>query len=489
MNLTHVAVLLAYVALMLAIGLWFARGKNTSTGEDFVLAGRSLPAWVLGGTMLATFVGSGSVIGGANFAYTYGLLPGLLFFSGTVVGTFVMVALARRVRVLSTHTIPELFEMRYNRAVRVVGTVIILVAFIGITAYQFTGAGYIFSLITPLSEDTGAILAALLITFLAMTGGLKSVAWSDALSSLLIVFALWVAVFIVVGVDVGTDNLGALGTVGEEGTFGGLTGLQMFSYILPVFVLLLGDQNMYQRLGAAKNERAAFTGAMIFAGGSIIMVTPVVLLAVSSAVLQPGIEADLAVLSLSDQQFTPGLVGGALLAGAFALIVTTGSSYLLTCSSNIVHDLVGQLRRDNPPSDRANLWIGRVAVLAIAVLGFVMVNFFPNVLALQMYAYTMYGAAITPVVLAAVFWKRATAPGALAGMIAGGVATLAWEITGSTDIVQSVMIALPVAVLTMVVVSLLTTPDRRSAETLDDAEHAAEEEVRRNRATEAQAND
>ena len=64
-------------------------------------------------------------------------------------------------------------------------------------------AGYIFSLITPLDEQTGAVVAALLITFLALSGGLKSVAWTDFLSAILIVFALWVALFLVVGVDVG----------------------------------------------------------------------------------------------------------------------------------------------------------------------------------------------------------------------------------------------------------------------------------------------
>lgn len=300
------------------------------------------------------------------------------------------------------------------------------------------------------------MVAALLITFLALSGGLKSVAWTDFLSAILIVFALWVALFLVVGVDVG--GLSPLAEVyAGAGALGGLSVLQMLGFILPVLVLLLGDQNMYQRLAAAKSDGAALWGAVLFCVGSVVMIVPIVLLSVASAHLQPGIEADMAVLSLSDGRFTPAVVGGALLAGAVALIITTGSSYLLTCSSNVVHDLVGQLRRKKP-SDAANLWIGRLAVAVVAVLGFVMVSFFPSVLALQMYAYTMYGVTITPVLLAGLFWKRANGAGAMSALVVGAAVTLFWEISGRSADLNSVIVALPASVAALVLVSLLTPP-------------------------------
>ncbi|MBE9403308.1 sodium:solute symporter family protein [Brachybacterium sp. Marseille-Q2903] len=458
MNITHIVVLVIYVVLMLAVGAWFGRSKQTASGEDFMLAGRSLPAPVLAGTMLATFVGSGSIIGGANFAYSYGVLPGFLFFSGTIIGTLVLIAIAKRVRGLANYTIPELFEQRFSRATRLVATIMMLVAFIGIAAYQFTGAGYIISLITPLDGTTGSILAAVLITFLALAGGLKSVAWTDYISAIMIVFALWVTLFFVIGVDLGgVSELGSVGS-GQGGVFGGLSPIQMLGFALPLLALILGDQNMYQRLSSAKDEKAAHKGAILFFFGAIIMIVPIVLLAVSSAVLQPGIEPDMAVLSLSDARFTPGAIGGALLAGAFALVVTTGSSYLLTCSLNIVHDLVGQVSPKTPQNPARDMWLGRAAVLGVAVLAYVMVQFFPSVLALQMYAYTMYGATITPVVLAALFWKRATAVGALAAMLVGGVATIGWEVSGRAAEVNSVIVSLPLAIIALVVGSLLTRP-------------------------------
>lgn len=402
MQLTHIIVLLGYVLLMVLIGAWFSRSKMVASGDDFMLAGRSLPTPVLAGTLLATFVGSGSIIGGANFVYTYGPLAGIFFFSGTIVGILCLYFMATKVRRQSHHTIPEMLEERFGRPVRILATVIILVAFIGITAYQFTGAGYILSIITPLSTAQGAILATILITFLALGGGLKSVAWTDFVSVVVIVLALVTTLFIVFLNDVGgigsyVNRLDpAMTTI-----TGSLTPLQLLGYFLPLFLLILGDQNMHQRLAAGRDEKTARSATIVFFFGAIVILGTIILLASASSILNPGVEPDLAVLSLAGSDFTPLGIGGLLLAGAFALIVTTGSSYLLTCSGNIVYDLAFQRRSAKPDAHKA-LKLGRWAVLAVAILAYVMGQYFPSVLALQMYAYTMYGVAITPVVLAAV---------------------------------------------------------------------------------------
>ena len=462
MQTTHIVILLAYIALMILVGAWFARSKAVSTGDDFVLAGRSLPAPVLTGTLLATFVGSGSIIGGASFIYEYGPLAGLVFFGGTFTGIICLYFLATKVRRASHRTIPQLLQARFGIRVRVIATIIVLVAYIGITAYQFTGAGYILSLITPLSTVQGTIVAALLITFLALGGGLKSVAWTDFLSAFIIAIALLAAVFYIFVFDIGgfgsyVDRLDpALRSIN-----GSLTPIQMLGFFLPLFLLILGDQNMHQRLAAAKNEKAARSATIGFFFGAILIVGPIILLASASSFLQPGIDPDMAVLSLGTSGAVPTGIGGMLLAGAFALIITTGSSYLLTCSGNIVYDLVFESKRVEF-DDKKALKLGRWAVLAVAVLGYVMVQFFPSVLALQMYAYTMYGVSITPVVLAALFWKRATATGAVASMIAGGLMTILWQLSPWSGDVNAIVISLPVALLTLISVSLATKITREA---------------------------
>ena len=454
MSGTYLTLMIVYLVFMAIVALWFSRAAAMRDGDDFVLAGRSLPTVVLGGTMLATFVGSGSIVGGANFVYTYGPIAGLFFFAGTIVGILCLLLIAPKVRSEGFRTVPQLLEDRFGTPARVVGTVMILIAFIGITAYQFTGAGYIVSLMAPVSTTQGAVIAAVTITLLAVSGGLKSVAWTDTVSSALVVLGLATCLTYVFATDVGgfgsyVDRLDpALRTV-----TGGLTPLALFGYFLPVFLLILGDQNMHQRLAAARDQRTAARAVLLFFGGALLMITPIVLLASSSSFLLPGIEPDTAVLALAGGEVTPELIGGLLLVGAFALIITTGSSYLLTSSANVVWDMLF-LRSPERAAGRAGMLTGRVSVLVVAVLAYVMVQFFPSVLALQMYAYTMYGAALTPVILAALFWRRVGPVGAVATIVVGAVVTVAWEIVEPSDL-NAVVVSLPAAVLTLVVTTLL----------------------------------
>ena len=450
------AVIIIYIAGMLAVGFWFSRRSQVSDGKDYMLAGQGLGAPVLAGTMLTTFVGSGSVIGGASFVYQNGPLVGIFFFLGTIAGALALGFIAKRVRQNSFSTVPQLLTARFGNGVGILGTVIVLLAFIGITGTQFTGAGYIFSLLTPLTEGQGAIAAFFLIVFLAMSGGLKSVSWTDFLSALLILGGLLSAVAYVYlahfdGFGDYTDRLPDQ----LQSFTGTLTPLQILGFFLPLFLLILGDQNMHQRLAAAKDAKTAQRATYYFFGAGILMIAPIIFLASFSRVLLPNISPDMAILGLADSSFTPEMVGAIILATALALVLTTGSSYLLASSGSIVYDLLFRnTQKRESLSGRQQVLYSRLSVMIIAVLAFVIVQFFPTFLSLQMYAYTMYGAAVTPVVLAALFWKRVSVAGAASSMIVGSVATIAWEVWGGS--VNSVVISFPLALFTLVAVSLTT---------------------------------
>lgn len=458
MNTVHVIVLVIYLLLMVGIGLWFSRRSQVAGADDFMFAGRRLPRPVLIGTLLATWVGSGTIIGGANFAYTYGPLASIFFFAGTPVGIIVLFFIAGKVREAAKHTVPELLEERFGTTTRMVAVVITVLAYVGIVAYQFIGGGYILSLITPLSTGQATVLTGLLIAFLAVGGGLLSVAWTDFMSAVIIVVSLFVALGYVFVQDVGgfgsyVDRLAAPMTT----LSGGLSGLQLLGYFLPLFLLILADQNMYQRLASAQDTGTAKTSTVGFFFSSFLVTVPVILLASAASFLLPGIDPDTGVLSLASEGFVPSVVGGLILAGAFAFIVTTGSSFLLSSAGNIVYDLYTRFSR-HEVEDRRRLFVHRLSVLAIAVLAYVLGQFFPSVLALQVYAYTVYGVAIAPAVFAVLFWPRATTAGVLSSMILATVTTITWETLGLSEDVNAVIVSLPVALVALVVVSLLTKP-------------------------------
>ena len=110
----------------------------------------------------------------------------------------------------------------------------------------------------------------------------------------------------------------------------------------------------------------------------------------------------------------------------------------------------------------------RLTIIVFSVLAVLLTLYFPTVLALQMTAYTMYGAAITPAILFALFSKRVTPAGGLAGILVGGLVTIVWTLMGTPGGVQCAIVAVPASVIAILVVSALTksTDPGRSLEAL-----------------------
>ncbi|MQA01896.1 MAG: sodium:solute symporter family protein [Streptosporangiales bacterium] len=470
MQTVHIIVLVLYLAVMVAIGVYFTRGSKVATGDDFMFAGRRLPNIVMIGTLLATWVGSGTIIGGANFAYTYGPFAGLIFFAGTPIGILVLFFAAAKVRALAKYTVPELLEARFGPTTRMVGALVILLAYVGIIAYQLIGGGYVISLVTPLSTGQATVALAVLVTFLAIGGGLFSVAWTDFLSAMVIVFSLVVSVPIVLAaIGSPADYLAELPETSQQLT-GGLSGLQLLGFFLPLLLLILADQNMYQRLAAARDAGTARSSTVGFFLGSFLIIIPVALLAAAASVVLPNLEdADTAVLSLASEGIVPAVIGGLLLAGALAFIVTTATSFMLSVGGNLLYDFYLRFTK-REVSDHSRLRLHRLAVLLVALCAYILGQFFPTVLELQIHSYTIYGVGITPAVIGMLFWRRVTTAGALASMISGAAAVLIWEFPlGKPMELNSVLIALPISVLALVVGSLLTKPDEQRQRAVEEA--------------------
>ena len=104
MSIYLIAVVI-YLAVMALMGVYFSR-NSIDTSQDFMAAGRSLPLWVMTGTLLATFVGSGTVVGGASFIYQYGPWAAIFNLSGGIFGIIVLYFIAGRVRKGEAYTVP-----------------------------------------------------------------------------------------------------------------------------------------------------------------------------------------------------------------------------------------------------------------------------------------------------------------------------------------------------------------------------------------------
>jgi SSS family solute:Na+ symporter/sodium/proline symporter len=150
----------------------------------------------------------------------------------------------------------------------------------------------------------------------------------------------------------------------------------------------------------------------------------------------------------------PMIIGCVTLAAIVAVIVSTADSFLLVPSTNFMRDIYQ--RFINPDlSQKKMVLYSRITVVVLGVIAFLQLRFFESVLEMALYAYTMYGVGITPVVLAAFFWKRATAAGGVSSIAAGMIVTLLWEIAPLYDL-ATVYPALAASLLCLIVVSLLT---------------------------------
>ncbi len=172
------AIVLGLIVLtLLAVSL--GRVSKVKTKADYLVAGRSLPAIVLIFTLLSSWIGSGSLLAGAENAYKHGF-PALWQAAGGWAGLLIIYFIAPRARKFAQFTIPDLLEARYNQTARVLGVIAVLFAYTAITSYQFIGGGDILHLIFPsvTARHGQEIIAAFVIVFTAIAG-MSSVAYMD----------------------------------------------------------------------------------------------------------------------------------------------------------------------------------------------------------------------------------------------------------------------------------------------------------------------
>ncbi|WP_306057185.1 sodium:solute symporter family protein [Natronococcus wangiae] len=453
-NITLLYIVGAYLVVMLGVGVW-AYGK-TNTAEDFMVAGRSLGAVIIAGTLLATWMGSGTITGSRNsVAYDNGLLPAMLLATGSLIGIGCLKALAPRIRSFDKLTIPAMIEKELGKEGRIISLLVIAFAYVGIVSYQFIGLGFVLNVTAGISIEQGTIIGAVIIIVLAAIGGLMSVAYTDAISAFLMLGGLVVAVPFVIVEAGGWTEITANVPETHLDTLGDLSFLEFFALWAPPLLLLLGDQNMYQRIIAGETDEGTNTGIVAWFVGVIASAILIPVIAFSSRAMFPELDPGMALIATTT--VIPTWIGGILLAAAAAFIVTTGSSYLLSACTNLSQDLYGEFI--NPgASDEQIFLLTRAFVVILGIFAFVLGQYFPTVLEVQMYSYTAYGAAITPPLLAIFLMReRLTKLGGLSGMIVGALLAITWDtVLASPYGLDAVIVAAPIGGLLIVVVSYLT---------------------------------
>ena len=455
-----------YVGILFLIGSW--RSRRVRTGDDFLIAGRTLPARVLVFTLLATWIGSGSLFAGAGLGYRAGF-PALWQSAGAWVGIALIYFIAPRVRRIAQYTVPDILELRYGPAARVLGTITTVLAYSTIAAYQFRGGGRLLGLAAGVEPSTGALITAIVCVAYTSLAGMLSIAYLDVGNGLMMTVGVTLAIAFLIG-DAGgfSSAVGALrpDQVSLFGTLG-TTEPAALALFLPTLFLLLGEANMYQKFFSARDERAARLAVVGWIAGTIVVEVLIDSTGVFASTVVPGMataESEEIVIRVA-MQVLPTALGLLLVCGAAAIIISTANSFLLTPATNLIRDVYQ--RFVNPSvTDRQVLLYTRLIVTCLGALGYIAGNFFPTILSMALWAYTMYGAGVTPALLGAFIWPRASRLGGVLSILTGMLTTLAWEIAGLVRAVDgnpvypfgwpTIFPALALSIGTLIVVSLLT---------------------------------
>jgi solute:Na+ symporter, SSS family len=435
--------------------------------EDFMVAGRSVPTHRLVGTLLCTWIGSGSLLAGAGLAARVGFAE-LWMAAGAWVGIVLVYFLAARVRRIAEFTVPDILELRYNKYARILGTIVIIIAYTTIVGYQFRGGGFVLNLIADIPVERGVLItAAFIITFTAFAGMLSIVS-VDIINGAVITAAVLIAAPVVFFSIGGGEHLTAVLDPSHFELFGGYNFLWAMGIFFPTFFLLLGESNMYQKFFSARNEKSARTAVLWWVVGTIVVETAIASLAIFANSHFNLVETEQIILHTARHSTEVGLpvVGGLLLiCAAVAIITSTGNSFLLTPSTNLTRDIYQ--RFINPGADQKKVvLIQRLMVILLGVFAYLLLTQFDTVLAMALTAYTMVGAGLTPALLAAFLWKRVTVAGGVASVATGMGVTLFITVANAvrdseTPLLSEEYIILPAAaasILVLVLVSLATPP-------------------------------
>ena len=471
----HLVVILLYLFTLIGIGMYKA-GK-IKTQSDFAVAGRSLPPWVLVGTMLATWMGTGSILGNAGKTYETGMAA-LILPLGSILGIVLLTKIAGKVRAFEKFTVPEILGDRFGPGARMLSVIALVIAYMVIVSYQFNAGGAVLNTVlmdetgnSLISIQTGTIIAAIFIIAYTMLAGLVSVAYTDVANGIIIIFSFVIAIPIFLAQAGGFSGMAAsfeaMGKPEHMNFFGVYSTMDIINFCLPPFLLIMGDANMYQRFFASKTAKGAKSATKVLIFAVLLAELMIIFSAWIASSMIPDAEVGKYVLIYAAHKLLPTFLGAIMMTTIVGIIISTADSYLLVPATTLMRDVY--LNYINPNADEKKIvLLSRMLVLGLGIIAYIVslgfaksAGFFERAL----YAYTIYGAAITPSLVAALFWKGATKEGAVASIITGTVTTLLWKEAAfiQTIIPQNiynnmdeVLPAITLSVVSLVVVSLLT---------------------------------
>ncbi len=427
-------VVLSYLVGIMFLGIYFKKFVHSSS--EFFLAGRTLPFWAIGMSIVVSDIGALDFVGVSGQAYRFGISVGNFDWIGSVpamlLAALVFVPYFWKAGV---YTIPEYLGRRYNDSVRMVAAITWIVFFAFNLGVLFWATAVLLKTLMGWPVWVSIILTAAIVGFYTTSGGLAAVIMTDVVQMIIMFVGGFALVFLGIHHIGGWENLvEKISSMGPEykhhfdliqpvdtstpfpwtGILFGLTFVMANAY-------MIGNQTIVQRCLSAKNEWHAKM-SMVF-GAFFKMFIPFLVLfpGLLAIVMNPGLEnGDEAFPMLIRTLLPPGL-SGLLFAAFMAGLMSSIDSMLNSTATLWTKDIYQKYIKKDAHDDHY-LIVGRVTTVAILIFGVItspVSNAFPGIyVAIQTFL-SFFQGPVFSILFLGIFWKRTTPWGAFSGLVLG----------------------------------------------------------------------
>jgi SSS family solute:Na+ symporter len=253
----------------------------------------------------------------------------------------------------------------------------------------------------------------------------------------------------------------------------------IINFCLPVFLLVVGDANQYQRIFASKSAKGAQSAVTVMIFAALAIELLIIFCAWMAASMVPDPENGKYILIYAAKNFMPIPLGCLFMVTVIGIITSTANSFLLVPSTTFMRDVYLNFI-DPKASTKKILFLSRLMVVVFGIIAYMVTRTFADSTGFfrkALFAFTIYGASITPSVVAAIVWPRATKAGSVSSILVGVTIALIWnqpaflkflensEALKGLNGLDAVLPAIFMSVLCLIVVSLLTQNKSEQAKT------------------------
>jgi SSS family solute:Na+ symporter len=460
--LLQLGIIIAYFAAVIVIGLTSI--KKRWRLDEYLVAGRKYSTFFIAGSLLATIIGGSATIGLAGLGFSRGLSGAWWLLVG-VLGLIILgFFFAKKVGNYGLFTLPELIIRQYDRRAGTAASILIVVAWIGVTAGQILAAGKILGALGIGSPVLWMILFSLIFIGYTLLGGQYAIVRTDILDIVIIFGGILLGVGIVLSQTGGLSGLfHALPADKLNFPLSSKFGpFDLLSYLLLIGLTYVVGPDMYARLFCAKDGQTARKATFWAAGLLIPFAFCITLIGMGAFYFFPKISPEAAFPSLISGTL-PVWVAGIVLAALVSAVMSSASATLWSASTILSVNLIRPFQKNG--EDHKTLSLSRWGMFFIGTAALLVALVLKDVISALLFAYTIYTCGvILPVILG--FYKtrlKLTASGALAGIVGGGLIGLASKLGLTT--VRLDLVGLGVCLVLLFGVSLVENRIKGSLKT------------------------